>query len=89
MVNNAGILENYQSDASPDRKLITQHLVTNAISPVIVIQYFLPLLKKAAEKSTVCRLVNISSNLASITREIENEGSTEKGYLAYSMSKVP
>lgn len=102
LVNNAGILNEYQTDGEPDRKAITEHLIINAISPVIVIQvpflsyiplnyflqYFLPLLKRAAESSAVCRVINISSNLASITRDIAEGGSTEKGYLAYSMSKV-
>ncbi|CAD6192791.1 unnamed protein product [Caenorhabditis auriculariae] len=91
LVNNAGVLIDYDVLQEPDRETIRKQLETNSISPAVFIQRMLPLLRKAAELEEGERLsvdraaiVNISSTAASIQKI---DGTFNGPLVAYRMSK--
>uniref|UniRef100_A0A8R1E1M5 Uncharacterized protein n=1 Tax=Caenorhabditis japonica TaxID=281687 RepID=A0A8R1E1M5_CAEJA len=91
LINNAGILLPYDVDGDICRKTILKQLETNSVSPAIVTQKFLPLIKKAAEKFdgedvgvNRAAIVNISSTMGSIGK---NDGCFTGPMTAYRMSK--
>ncbi|CAI4224416.1 unnamed protein product [Auanema sp. JU1783] len=93
LINNAGMYSKYGTEKEINRSIINNILDANAVSVVIMIQYFLPLLKKASaldtsEKFSTDRagIVNISSGMGSIGDN--TTGSGEIDVLAYRMSKT-
>ncbi|CAI2343175.1 unnamed protein product [Caenorhabditis sp. 36 PRJEB53466] len=91
LVNNVGILLPYEVDGPICRKTMLKQLETNSVSPAIVTQTFLPLLKIAAacvhgEEVSVQRsaIINISSTMASIEK---NDGCFTGPMTVYRMSK--
>ncbi|KAK5965064.1 SKN-1 Dependent Zygotic transcript [Trichostrongylus colubriformis] len=92
LVNNAGALVNYSTFQEPNRADLIKNFNINTASVAVLTQVFLPLLRKAAKHGdsddfSVNRsaIINISSTLGSITNN--NMGSTERGLMAYSVSK--
>ncbi|CAJ0924160.1 unnamed protein product, partial [Mesorhabditis belari] len=77
LVNNAGIWVEYELSDGPKRDMLRKILDTNAASPLIVSQVFLPLLRRAASKSPETEwgiqkasIVNISSGMGSISENM-------------------
>ncbi|CAO4374301.1 unnamed protein product [Caenorhabditis nigoni] len=93
LINNAGILETYRTTDPPNRTTVLRTIDVNAVSPLIASQYFLPLLKKAAEQTqgdelSVSRaaIVNIGSDNSSQTLNVP--GFNAFTHTAYKMSKA-
>ncbi|CAD6193383.1 unnamed protein product [Caenorhabditis auriculariae] len=93
LINNAGVLVNYTSEQEPSRKDLLKQIETNTISVVVLTQKLLPLLDRAASQKPPSEfsinraaVLNISSGLGSIGNN--TIGSTEKGFLAYRISKA-
>ncbi|CAJ0936483.1 unnamed protein product, partial [Mesorhabditis belari] len=92
LVNNAGIWVEYELSDGPKRDMLRKILDTNAASPLIVSQVFLPLLRRAASKSPETEwgiqkasIVNISSGMGSISENMTGSGCSKS--IAYRMSK--
>ncbi|ULT95949.1 hypothetical protein L3Y34_004542 [Caenorhabditis briggsae] len=93
LINNAGILEHYRTTDPPNRATVLRTIDVNAVSALLASQYFLPLLKKAAEQTqgdefSVSRagIVNIGSDCSSQTLNVT--GFCNETLLAYKMSKT-
>ncbi|EPB69509.1 hypothetical protein ANCCEY_11415, partial [Ancylostoma ceylanicum] len=93
LLNNAGILVNYKTNQEPKRADLIKNFDVNVASVAVITQVFLPLLRKAAAQvstdelsSSRAAIVNISSGLGSISGNVW--GSSPRGFLAYSTSKV-
>uniref|UniRef100_A0A8R1DJ74 Uncharacterized protein n=1 Tax=Caenorhabditis japonica TaxID=281687 RepID=A0A8R1DJ74_CAEJA len=91
LLNNAGVLLPYDVEGEKSRSTMLRQLETNAVSTALMIQEFLPLLKKASEKSAIdgfsidrSAIVNISSTSASVHMI---DGSFNGPIVAYRMSK--
>ncbi|CAI4232913.1 unnamed protein product [Auanema sp. JU1783] len=82
LVNNAGLWENYYPNKPANRESFMRSLNVNCVSPLVMIQTFLPLL----EKTTNPKVANLSSTLGSLERT--TEGSGERGSIAYKTSKA-
>ncbi|VDP36306.1 unnamed protein product [Heligmosomoides polygyrus] len=93
LVNNAGALVRYVTDQKPNRADINKSLDTNATSAVVLIQTFLPLLRKAAsqkksdeysvERAAILNISSTGGSTGNISMTTERYGS-----LAYRMSKA-
>ncbi|GMT23271.1 hypothetical protein PFISCL1PPCAC_14568, partial [Pristionchus fissidentatus] len=89
LINNAGILDRYDIDATPSRSRILTTMDINVAGPIVVSQVFLPLLRKAASTNSSlpvgvnrAAIVNISSGVASM------QDNTSGGNLIYRTSKT-
>ncbi|PAV64645.1 hypothetical protein WR25_01912 [Diploscapter pachys] len=94
LVNNAGILQGYGFTDKPNRDVVNQTFDTNITSPMMMAQYFYPLLKRAADSqpgntfsSSRAAIVNISSILGSIQLAQPSDNGIKK-LLDYSVSKA-
>ncbi|VDL61864.1 unnamed protein product [Nippostrongylus brasiliensis] len=92
LVNNAGIFERYTTNHKPNRAAIIKNFDVNVAGVVVLTQTLLPLLRKAASKSTTnefsinrSAVLNISSILGSIAENTVGSGDVEG--LAYIVSK--
>ncbi|CAJ0933054.1 unnamed protein product, partial [Mesorhabditis belari] len=91
LINNSGIFEKYDVLETPDRKTLNKVIEVNATSQLIVTQFFLPLLRKAAASTSVwgiqrAAVIMMSSGAASI---VDNtSGSKFIPAVAYRMSKA-
>ncbi|CAJ0564714.1 unnamed protein product, partial [Mesorhabditis spiculigera] len=91
LINNAGIWTNYVVAAEPDPAALLNILHTNAASPLIVSQIFLPLIRKSvahggewgAQRGAI---INISSGMGSIGENTSGSGANHS--IAYRMSKA-
>ncbi|CAO4374300.1 unnamed protein product [Caenorhabditis nigoni] len=93
LINNAGMIEVYRTTDSPNRAAVIRCIDVNAVSALLASQYFLPLLRKAAEHTqgdefSVSRaaIVNIGSDCSSQTLNVT--GFCNETLLAYKMSKT-
>lgn len=78
LINNAGIFPRHSNFSALTREQIHQVLDTNTVSPMMVSQQFLDLLKVKRQS----KIVNISSQLGSIANRKQGQ------YFAYSTSKA-
>ncbi|WKY08562.1 hypothetical protein Q1695_007800 [Nippostrongylus brasiliensis] len=92
LVNNAGIFERYSTNHKPNRAAIIKNFDVNVAGVVVLTQTLLPLLRKAASKSTTnefsinrSAVLNISSILGSIAENTVGSGDVEG--LAYRLTK--
>jgi NAD(P)-dependent dehydrogenase (short-subunit alcohol dehydrogenase family) len=83
LVNNAGILIDREPPSECQIETIRKTFETNLFGAFSVTKAFLPLIRKAEAG----RIVNMSSDLASLTR-VSDPASTSANYLAYIASKV-
>ena len=80
LINNAGICP-----LTFDRKILRETLETNAVSPALVTEAFIPLLKKASH----ARVIYVSSVLGSIgVRSDADSQAYNEDYKAYRISKA-
>ncbi|KAF1757939.1 hypothetical protein GCK72_014397 [Caenorhabditis remanei] len=93
LINNAGIIEKYQTTSTPNRSAVLRCIDVNAVSSLLISQHFLPLLQKAAthtqgEELSASRaaIVNIGSDCSS--QKLNVTGFCNETLLAYKMSKV-
>ena len=91
LVNNAGIAEN-KVDGPPSKAAvdaIERILQTNFLGTLVVTQAMLPLLRKAASEGGDAHIVNVSSDLGSITGNADPNWKYAKiKFLGYSASKA-
>lgn len=78
LINNAGIIYRGETPENYSADILKETFETNAIAPMMVAQKFLPLLEKGISP----KIVNITSQLGSITRK------TFGGHYSYSGSKA-
>ncbi|EGT38783.1 hypothetical protein CAEBREN_15976 [Caenorhabditis brenneri] len=93
LINNAGVIEEYRSNDSPNRAAVLRCIDVNAVSALLASQHFLSLLQKAAAHNSSgdfsvskAAIVNIGSNCSS--QELNVTGFCNETLVAYKMSKV-
>ncbi|KAF8372818.1 hypothetical protein PRIPAC_79247 [Pristionchus pacificus] len=86
LINNAAVMFDYDMAGNVMRKLMCSQLEVNAASHVVVTQYFLPLIRRAASlpggRATV---INLADPLGSIEM---SDGATARNATVYRMSKA-
>lgn len=78
LINNAGILYRGETPENITAQALLESFQVNAVAPVLMVKAFLPLL----EQSSLPRVVNMTSQLGSISRK------TYGGYYSYGASKA-